>query len=68
VAMTGGACFKQRAKVGNGSAGWRHMSGVEEGTQRGGRLRRGSRPMGAGGGGPGTPLRRVAAQTREIRG
>jgi hypothetical protein len=37
---TGGAYFKWRAEVGNGSVGWCHTSGVEEGTRRGGRRRR----------------------------
>jgi hypothetical protein len=65
---TGGARFKQHAEVGNGSAGWRNASEVEEGTRRDGQPVRGLRPVGAGGGGVGAPLGCVPTRTGENGG
>jgi hypothetical protein len=55
-AAMGGARFKRHTEVGNGSVGWRHALGVEEGTRRGngpeagrcGRSGAGACPLGQG--------------------
>jgi hypothetical protein len=64
----GGARFKRRAEVGNGSAGWHHASGVEEGTRRGGWPARGPWLVGASGGGAGVSLGHVPTRIGESGG
>jgi hypothetical protein len=64
----GGARFKWRAEVGNGSAGWHHASGVEEGTRRGGWPARGPWLVGASGGGAGVSLGHVPTRIGESGG
>jgi hypothetical protein len=64
----GGARFKRRAEVGNGSAGWHHASGVEEGTRRGGWPARGPWLAGASGGDAGVSLGHVPTRIGESGG